>query len=46
MLHGGSVDDVLATVNFGSRPAENFAAIKRISPESAVDVYGVLERLV
>ena len=32
MLHGGSVDDVLATVNFGSRPAENFAALKEFRP--------------
>lgn len=32
MLSGGTIDGVLKTVNFGSRTAENFAALRRHQP--------------
>ena len=35
MLTAGTVDGVMATVNFGSRPAEAFAALKRHRPDDA-----------
>lgn len=33
MLAGGTVPDVLATVNFGSRAAEGFASLRRLRPD-------------
>ena len=32
MLNGGAIDDVLATVNFGSNPVDNFAVLKEFRP--------------
>lgn len=32
MLNGGAIDEALATVNFGSNPASNFAALKEFRP--------------
>lgn len=32
MLNGGTIDDTLATVNFGSNPDGNFAALKEFRP--------------
>lgn len=34
MLNGGTLDDVLPTVNFGSHPEENFAALDAHAPEA------------
>ena len=34
MLQGGSVDDILATVNFGSRPAEAFDKLQEYFPNT------------
>jgi len=34
MLKGGTIDGAFATVNFGSRPDENFAALDKYFPEA------------
>lgn len=36
MLQGGMVDGVLATVNFGSRPAEAFAKLRKYQPDAPI----------
>ena len=36
MLSGGSVDGMLATANFGSRPDEAFAALRRVRPHQPI----------
>ncbi len=34
MLGGGTLNDVLATVNFGSNPKDNFALLKKFRPDA------------
>ncbi len=36
MLSGGSVDGLLATANFGSRPDEAFTALRRVRPHQPI----------
>ncbi|GGG03473.1 glycoside hydrolase family 35 protein [Paenibacillus aceti] len=36
MLQGGMVDGVLATVNFGSRPAQAFAKLREYQPDAPI----------